>query len=65
MAVLDWNEHVSRPHTSSLNCQTVRHQLKESGKRAYSAKTVNFVNKLWQAFTATLVLPDSEISDAD
>ena len=34
LAVLDWNEHVSRPYTSSLNCQTVRHQPK--GKRKTS-----------------------------
>ena len=64
-AVIDWNEHVSRPYTSSSNCLTVRHLLKESEKRACNSKTFNFINKIWQAFTATLGLPDSEISDAD
>ena len=64
LAVLDWNEHVSQPYTSSLNCQTVRHQLKESGKRAYNAKTFNFVNKIGKRLLQ-LVLPDSEINDAD
>jgi hypothetical protein len=59
LAVLDWNENVSREYTSVWRGRSSSHQQRASGKRRYKVKQFAFVEKIWQSLTAMLLLPDT------
>ena len=48
LSVMDWNEHVDRPFTSTYRQIRPDHMGRRSGKRRYKKKTYNFVNDIME-----------------
>lgn len=48
LAVLDWNEHVGRGHTSIYRNVRAQHNRRQAGKKTYVAKTYYFVQDIWE-----------------
>ncbi|KAM7287377.1 uncharacterized protein ISCGN_031068 [Ixodes scapularis] len=46
LAVLDWNEHVGRHHTSTYFIEDSRHPDRQGGKKNYTKKTYSFVQDI-------------------
>ncbi len=48
LAILDWNEHVDRPHTSVREVTDARNPRRKKGLPVHSKKTNNFKQEIWQ-----------------
>uniref|UniRef100_A0A090X9T5 Uncharacterized protein n=1 Tax=Ixodes ricinus TaxID=34613 RepID=A0A090X9T5_IXORI len=60
LALLDWNEHVGRGHTSIYLIEDCQHPDRQGGKKKYVRKTYSFVRKI-----SELVLQAAALDDAD
>ena len=68
LSVLDWNEHVDRPYTSSYRRVRPDHMGRRSGKKRYKKKTYEFVKNILEHLWAVAgdnrpVDLDSDIED--
>ena len=68
LSVLDWNEHVDRPYTSSYRRVRPDHMGRRSGKKRYKKKTYDFVKNILEHLWAVAgdnrpVDLDSDIED--
>jgi len=54
LAVLDWNEHVSRDYTSVWSAWTDGYEKRGREKKKYKPKSFSFVQKSWQLVLSAL-----------
>ena len=54
LAVLDWNEHVSRAYTSVWSTWADGYEKRGREKKRYKQKTLAFVEQIWQALQSAL-----------
>ncbi|XP_019625773.1 PREDICTED: uncharacterized protein LOC109471038 isoform X1 [Branchiostoma belcheri] len=50
LAILDWNEHVDRAHTSVWTIEDARNPRKQQGKKQLVAKSYGFLAEVWAQF---------------
>jgi hypothetical protein len=60
LAVLDWNEHVSRDHTSVWHAWTDGYEKRGTEKKKYKPKSFCYVEQIWQALLSALSLSDND-----
>ena len=64
LAVLDWNEHVSREHTSVWNAWSDGYEKRGREKKTYKPKSFCFVEQIWQALHSALSLSEDDMAPA-
>lgn len=61
LAVLDWNEHVSRDYSSVWYAWSHGNRNEGRAKRQYKPKSYAFVNNIWSALTAAMSHNDVDV----
>ena len=67
LAVMDWNEHVDRPFTSTSTPVRVVNPRRRAPKKVLVDKTFNFVRNLWDKYVIALQngIQHNDIVDED